>query len=279
MTRRREPPNHETLTCYTDYACRLPACRDRYNTWNRDRGQAISAGTWQPLVDAEPIRQHLIALDEAGITFHRVSVLTGLPYKSVRAFVHHDYGHAAPRRRRATPEVAAKILAIGFTDSGYVSPIGSERRFQALVAMGWPTLHTARRAGLHPSNRNTIFRAPSMRAATAQRIAVTYDEMRTQNPARHGVSAVSIKRAKAQAAERRWPDIAYWADRMDVIDDPDFEPLYGVTNRELVAQDANWVMRTSGLDRANAAARLGVSKSYIDHAFRDHPEYAVDTAA
>lgn len=276
---RREPPHHNTLTCYTDYACRLPACRDRYNAWNRERGQAMSAGTWQPLVDAEPIRQHLLALGAAGITFHRVSVLTGLPYKSVRAFVHHDYGNAAPRRRRATPDVAAKILAIGFTDSGYVSPIGSERRFQALVAMGWPTLHTARRAGIHPSNRTSIFRAAAMRASIAQRIAATYDEMREQVPAKSGVSAVSIKRAKQQAVQRRWPTVAYWAERMDVIDDPDFEPLYGVTNREIVAQDANWVMRTSGLDRASAAARLGVSKAYIDHAFRDHPQYALDTAA
>lgn len=279
MTARREPPNHDTLTCYTDYGCRLPGCRDRYNAWNRERGQAIAAGTWQPLVDAEPIRQHLLALDAAGITLHRVSVLTGLPYKSVRAFVHHDYGYAAPRRRRATPEVAAKILAIGFTDSGYVNPIGSQRRFQALVALGWPTLHTAKRAGLHPSNRNTIFKAASMRASTAQRIAVVYDELRVQSPAKHGVSAVSIKRAKKLAAERRWPTVAYWADRMDVIDDPDFEPLYGVTKRELIAQDASWVMRTTGLDKAAAAERLGVSKAYVEHAFRDHPEYALGTAA
>jgi hypothetical protein len=38
-------------------------------------------------------------------------------------------------------------------------------------------------------------------------------------------------------------------------------------------------MRTTGLDRATTAQRLGVHKSYLDHAFRDHPEYALDTAA
>jgi hypothetical protein len=66
---------------------------------------------------------------------------------------------------------------------------------------------------------------------------------------------------------------------MDDIDDPHFQPMYGLKRREIVAQDANWVMRTTGLTKAAAAERLGVDKSYIDHAFRDHPQYAVEAAA
>lgn len=279
-TATKQPPNHDTLTCYTDYKCRLPECVERYNAWSRDRERAIADGTWQPLLDAEPIRQHLLKLHAAGITIHRVSTLTGLTYKSVRSFTQHDYGNASPRRRRCTQEVADKILAVTLEDHGtaYVNPIGSARRFQALVAIGWPTIYTARRAGLHPSNRTTIFQAPTMRASTAQRIADVYDEMRHQKPSRDGVSPTSIKRAKKQAADKRWPPPKYW-DEVGAIDDPDFEPLYGVTRREIVAQDANWIMRTTGLDKAGAAARLGVSKSYIEHAFREHPQYAVEVAA
>ncbi|NED75318.1 hypothetical protein G3I51_23945 [Streptomyces sp. SID9944] len=281
MTRRiGEPPNHNTLTCYTDYGCRLPECRERYNAWNRDRERAIAAGTWQPLLDADPIRQHLLQLHAAGITIHRVATLTGLTYKSVRSFTQHDYGNASPRRRRCTQDVADKILSVTLADHtpGHVNPIGSQRRFQALVAIGWPTIHTARRAGLHPSNRTTIFQAPTMRAATAQRIADVYDEMRHEKPARHGVSPTSIKRAKKQAADRHWPPPKYW-DEVGAIDDEFFEPMYGITRREQVAQDANWIMRTTGLDKTATAERLGVSKSYIEHAFRDHPEYAVEAAA
>lgn len=280
MSTDRQPPNHETLTCYTDYRCRLPECVDRYNAWCRGRGRAIADGTWQPLLDAEPIRQHLLTLHAAGITIYRVATLTGLPYKSVRSFTQHDYGNAAPRRYRVTREVAAKILAINTEDHtpGLIHPIGSQRRVQALVALGWPTIHTARRAGLHPSNRNTIFRAPAMRATTAQRIADTYDEMRHQRPARHGVSATSIKRAKKQAADRRWPPPTYW-DKTGAIDDEHFEPLYRVTRLELVAQDADWLMRTSGLNREQAAARLGVHKSYVDQAMKAHPQTETELAA
>ena len=114
---------------------------------------------------------------------------------------------------------------------------------------------------------------------TARNVAAAYQLLRNRKPARHGVSQRVITRCKNRAAAQRWAPPSYWADRMDVIDDPDFEPLYGVTRRELIAQDANELMRFSGLDRQAAAARLGVSKSYIEHALRTHPEYALETAA
>ncbi|MFE4867659.1 hypothetical protein [Streptomyces sp. NPDC056682] len=274
-TATKTAPHHNTLTCYTDYRCRRPDCVARYNVWHSGREQAIAAGTWEPLLDAEPIRQHLLALHAAGITIFRVAHLTGLQYRSVRSFTQHDYNNAAPRRHRATREVAAKILAINIDEHtpGVVNPIGSQRRFRALVAIGWPTLHTAIRAGIHPSNRNSMFRYPTMQARVAQRIANAYDEMRHQSPAKHGISATSIKRAKIQAERENWAPPAYW-DEAGGIDDPDFEPQYGITRRQIVAQDASWVMRTSGVDRCGAAERLGVSRAYVDHAFRDFPEYA-----
>lgn len=276
----REAPHHNTLTCYTDYGCRLPECKERYNAWSRERERAIADGTWQPLLDAQPIRQHLLKLHAAGITIGRVARLTGMSHRSVRSYTQHDYSNVAPRRRRVTQEVADKILAINPEEHtpGYVNPIGSQRRVQALMAIGWPSIYTARAAGIHPSNRNSIFASPTMRAATAERIAAAYDEMRHQQPVRHGVRPVSAKRAKLHAADRRWPPPAYW-DETGAIDDEHFEPLYRVTRREIVAQDANWIMSTTGADRATAAERLGVSKAYIDHAFRDHPQYAIGVAA
>jgi AraC-like DNA-binding protein len=279
-TARREPPHHDTLTCYCDYQCRLPECVQRYRAWENKRYHAKAAGTWQPLLDAEPVRQHLLQLHAAGITIHRVAAITGLTYRAVRNFTQHDYGHTASRKRRVTPEVAAKILAVNTRDHtpGNVDSTGSRRRIQALVAIGWPSIYVADRAGIHRSNRSVIVNRPTVRATTAQRITAAYDEMRHQKPARHGISKTSIKRAKQQAAANRWPTPSYW-DECGAIDDPHFEPQYGVSRRELVAQDANWIMRTTGLDRATTAQRLGVHKSYLDHAFRDHPEYALDVAA
>lgn len=277
---RREPPHHNKLTCYVDYDCRLPECVDRYNAWGRDRRRAITAGTWQPLLDAEPIRQHLLTLHAAGITIHRVAAITGLEYRAVRNFTQHDYGNAKPRKRRVTRAVAAKILAVNPIDHtpGNVETTGSRRRVHALMAIGWPLIYTAERAGIHPSNRSVVLARPSIRATTAQKITAAYDEMRDQKPARHGVRPTSIKRAKQQAAANRWAPPAYW-DENGAIDDPHFEPMYRLTRREIVAQDAGWIMSTLGVDRGAAAERLGVSRDYVDHAFRDHPQYAVEVAA
>lgn len=276
----REAPNHDTLTCYTDYRCRRPACVDRYNTWNRDRRQAITAGTWQPFEDAEPVRQHLLGLHAAGITIHRVAALTGIPYRHVRQFTQHDYSNRAPRRRRVTRDVAAKILAINLGEHtpSYVSPVGPQRRVQALQAIGWPSIHTARAAGIHPSNRTTIFTSPRLRAATAQGIAAAYEHLRRQRPEKHGLRASSITRARQQALAERWPPPKYW-DEVGAIDDPDFTPDYRKSRLEILAEDAHWLMATGGIDRTLAAQRLGVDRSYVDRAFKAHPEYALEGAA
>lgn len=270
----RQAPHHETLTCYTDYRCRRPACVDRYNAWSRGRERAIADGTWQPLLDAEPVRLHLLALHAAGITIHRVATLTGMTHRSVRSYTQHDYGHVAPRRRRITREVAERILAINPAEHtpGYVDPLGSRRRVEALAAIGWPSIHLARKAGIHPSNRTTILAGPTMRGSTAQRIADAYDELKRARPARHGVRKGSMSRARKQARDLRWPPPKYW-DETGAIDDPDFRPMYRVTRAEILAEDAAWLIG-SGLGRTAAAKRLGVDKSYLDRALAQHAEEA-----
>ncbi|MER6534364.1 hypothetical protein ABT215_11235 [Streptomyces sp900105755] len=276
----REAPHHNNLTCYTDYRCRLPECVDRYNEWSRARWRAMADGTWQPLLDAEPVRQHLLTLHAAGITIFRVAALTGMSHRSVRAYTQHDYGNKAPRRRRVTREVAERILAIDPEQHtpGNVHPIGSRRRFEALAAIGWPSIHVAKTAGINPSNRTVIFTRTVLRATTAAKITDAYEQLKHQKPERRGIRKGSITTVKIRARENGWPPPSYWDDAGG-IDDPDFEPRYGITRLEIVAQDANEVMRFSGLDRQAAADRLGVDKSYIDRAFKVHPQYAVEVAA
>lgn len=277
----RQPPHHNTITCYTDYRCRLPECVERYREWDRARYRANANGEPGRYIDAEPVRQHLLKLYDADITIHAVAQATGLTYLAVRSFTHHEYGNRRGRRQRCTPATAAKILAVTPDNitSGLIDSNGTVRRLQALVAKGFPLERIAPHAGLSVNNMSALLQRKSVLASTARRVAEAYELLRNQRPARHGVDKRNITRAKKRAAANRWPDTAYWAERMDVIDDPDFQPLYGVTKREIVAQDANWIMRTTGLDKTATAERLGVHKSYLDHAFRDHPEYAIEVAA
>ncbi|MFB7244586.1 hypothetical protein ACFCYX_19260 [Streptomyces populi] len=277
----RQAPHHRTLTCYTDYRCRLPECVERYREWDRARYRAKANGEPAKYIAAEPVRRHLTKLYATGITIHAVAATTGLTYLAVRSFTHHEYGNRRPRRRRCTPETAAKILAVneGNINTGRIDATGTVRRLQALVAAGWPLERIGPHAGLSAENLHALTKRNQVLAGTARQVAEAYELLLHRRPANHGIDKRNISRARRRAAANRWPDPAYWATRMDVIDDPDFEPLYGVTRREQIAQDANWVMRTAGLDRQAAAARLGIHKSYLDHAFRDHPEYAVEVAA
>ncbi|MFE6355916.1 hypothetical protein ACFVOO_24045 [Streptomyces rochei] len=281
MTRTaREAPHHRTLTCYTNYGCRLPECVERKRAWARDRDRSLRAGTWQPLVDAAPVREHLQRLMEAGLTQQAIADTAGVAHQSISDFTHHR-GKRRGLRHRTDPEFAAKILAVTVdtVTAGRVDATGSHRRIQALVAAGWPLLHIGRQFGIDEQRPEQILRVQRIFAATRSQVYTGYEWLQHQRPERHGVPKHKARQARERAASNRWPTPRYWTDRMDVIDDPDFEPLYGVTKREIVAQDAHWLIVQGRLDRASAAARLGVSKAYIDHAFRDHPQYAVDVAA
>jgi AraC-like DNA-binding protein len=281
-TTAREAPHHNTLTCYTDYGCRLPACVERRRQWQRDLRRRQREG--QPaLIDAEPVRRHLMALQAEGISTNAVARTAGLDEWTLRNFLPSPSGR--PRKHRVTPDIACKILAVTAEEAaaGYVDGTGTRRRIQALVAAGWPMRRLAEHLNLNPSYVGDLVRRTEddhpIRNVTAAKVAEAYERLKDERPARHGIEARQTRRMRKLAADRKWPTIAYWADRMDVIDDPHFMPLYGVTKREIVAQDAHELIRFGGLNREAAAARLGVSKAYIDHAFRDHPEYAVEVAA
>jgi len=278
----REAPHHNTVTCVKHYGCKRIECLDRVRTyqneWRRKRR------TDPPLIDATPVREHLQLLAEAEIGPRRVATLTGLAVETVAGFTRpyrSGTGRQYGRKHKVRPDVAAKILAIDpdTTVPGVTDATGSRRRIQALNAAGWPTAVLAERLPTGRVAIRTIHKQTHLYARTADAIAALYDELKGKKPEKHGVLPASAHRARLRAERKQWPGIKYWDTRMDVIDDPHFEPMHLVTRRLAVAQDAHELMRYSGLNKARAAERLGVDKSYIEHAFRDHPEYAVEVAA
>lgn len=273
MTTDRQPPHHDNTVCVQWYSCKLPDCRDRFYA----RRRAIRAGLIQPtrvLVDAAPVRQHILDLQEVGLSLTTIARQAGLAHTTIGNFVHPRPSARRGRQRKTTPETAAKILAVR-----PLTAIGTMRRIQALVAIGWPARQIAARAGV--SNRWIVELRPDtvILHSYAKKVVTAYDTLRHLRPEKNGVQTGHAKRARDRAHTNRWPTPDYWDQHTSDIDDPHFHPAYGVTRREIVAQDANWIMRTTGLDKTATAARLGVSKSYIEHAFREHPEYALEVAA
>lgn len=265
-------PHHDNTICIQWHNCTRPECRDRFNA----RRRALRAGAIQPsrtLVDAEPIRQHIEDLCDAGLTPNRIAALAGVAHTTIDLFIKPKPSVGRGRKRFTLGEIAERILAVK-----PVTPIGALRRIQALSAIGWTTRHIATHAGLSHRGLIALDGHKHLNLPTTQKITNVYAQLSTANPIDAGILPGHAQRARDRAQANRWPTPYYWTQHPDGIDDPHFQPLYGVTRREIVAQDANWIMR-AGADRATAAERLGVHKSYLDHALRDFPEYALETAA
>ncbi|MGW2937639.1 hypothetical protein ACWDA7_38840 [Streptomyces sp. NPDC001156] len=280
----REPPNHDTLTCTTRYNCRRPACVERARANERARRKLQSQGAYARFADAEPVRLHVQQIIAAGGTVNAIAIRTGLSDRTVRDLlpVRPD-GSRAPLKHRMLTENAERLLALKPEDviPQYVLALGTVRRLQALVADAWPMVWAAPRVGLGSKYvgqlmaRSAACKELPVLGTTALKVARGYDELRGKRSTRYGVSAKGARCARALAKTRSWPPTRYWDQFPGAIDDPHFTPDYQRTRREIVAEDAHWLMTKGRLSRADAAERIGVSTSYIDHAFADYPEYAV----
>jgi hypothetical protein len=211
--------------------------------------------------------------------------MAGVGLNSLHPLFPNRSGRRRPIRHTVRKEIAEKVLAVtpDTATPGRVDPTGTARRIQALVADGWPMRHLGHHFGFGNTYVHQIVQRAAdghlILTATALTVADGYERLKGEQPSEHGVRQRVINLARNHATSRRWPPSSYWAERMDAIDDPHFTPMYGVTRREIVAHDANEVMRLTGLNRRAAAERLGVSKAYIDHAFREFPQYAIGVAA
>ncbi|MFB6675562.1 hypothetical protein ACFCWG_24690 [Streptomyces sp. NPDC056390] len=269
----REAPHHRNTVCVLTYGCQLPECRARFN----ERRRALRAGTLQSSrvgIDVTPVREHILELRDARMSLTCIARLAGVAHTTVCGIVNGRPHDRRGRNRVIAPETAAKILAVR-----PLTATGALRRIQACNAGGWPCRRIAAHAGVSIRWITDLQPDAPIHTCLAEKIAAAYEELRRLTPEENGVWPSHARRARERAEANQWPDASYWDQHSADIDDPHFEPMHSVTRRLIVAQDANWIMRTSGVSRTDAAARLGISKAYVEHAFRDHPEYAVEVAA
>jgi hypothetical protein len=277
----RTPPHHNTTTCYTDYRCRLPECVARYNNINRERIRARKAGTYNRFIDAEPVRRHILRLQRAGMGTDAIAAAASINKQSILEFLRPLPTQGRGRRQRTTAATAAKIMAVTVEDQtlGRIDATATLRRVQALVALGWPINHIARHAGLFDENAASILNRRFVYVSTAKAIEAAYEELRTKRPSRNGVSRPHAQAARNRAARNRWAPPSYWDDPEHPIGDATFESRYGITSAQVMAEEARWLMKISGLTQEQAAQRLNRSHSYIKNALHDYPETSEQVAA
>lgn len=186
-------------------------------------------------------------------------------------------GRKAHRRANEDPcrrckDAAAKYQNLRELDALRGAPragddLGTRRRIQALVALGWCYPELAARSGVSGAQVHKWAKGGAyIRATSRDKIVGLYEALSmTHPPSDTPAQRRNAKYARTIAAKRGWPPPLAWDD----IDDPNERPDMGVDSSlyrssELVAE---WeFLRRSGVSMHTAAGQLGVSVSAIEKA-------------
>lgn len=217
--------DHGTRAKYVVEKCRCKPCKQANRREENHRTRQQAYGQWQPYIDAEPVRQHVRALEAYGIGWKGVARLAGVSTGCVSKLLYGDPKRNMAPSKRILPKNAAKILAVKATPENLgggaaVEGAGPRRRLQALVAGGWPQTQLASRLGMNPGNFNMLLHAEGaeVRAATARAVTALYEQLWRADPFEHGVTRQAVSRARNQARANGWAPVGAWDD--DTIDDP-----------------------------------------------------------
>jgi hypothetical protein len=200
--------------------------RTTHAAYENHRRRQIAYGRWQPYVDAEPVRQHVRSLMDAGLSRRRIPELAGVPDATIGRLLYGSAGKEPSKLIRAA--TAEKILQVQATDENLsprtlVDGTGTRRRLQALIAVGWPRVQLAEQFEI---GRNTIGRClsrPRVYASTAVAVRALYDRLWDAPPPEGDRWAASAaEAARREAARKGWVKPLAWDD--STIDDPTARP-------------------------------------------------------
>ena len=106
-----------------------------------------------------------------------------------------------------------------------VDTIGTARRLQALMCLGWSFARVAELVDMPTKQLWLATVQPKIRRTTAERLAAVYDELSdTPAPATTKGERISVARTLAHAARNGFAPPIAWDDN---IDDPDADPYAG----------------------------------------------------
>ncbi|MFH8813098.1 hypothetical protein ACH4GZ_38865 [Streptomyces hygroscopicus] len=237
---------HGTYVKYKLDGCRCYPCCFADSEYRRNRERAIAYGTWQPFVDAEPVRAHVRSLMEFGIGWKRLAALAGVPTGAMSKLLYGDQRRNMAPSKQIRPRTAAALLAVepSLENLGSVVAVdatGTRRRLQALIRAGWPKAQLAKRLGMLPSNFGDVLTRPQVTVRTVRAVMRLYDELWQADPREHGVDNQAYSRTVNYASKLGWAPVGAWDD--DTIDDPATVPDWTGKCGTSDGYDAHYNMR------------------------------------
>lgn len=255
----RPTPGHGTRARF-QRGCDCGPCAQAHLAYCRRRDYLAATG--RPLtIPAEPVRQHLQDLMNAGAGWLQLQAAAGCSPSTLHSLLH----GTRPTIRRST---ATRILALRPGDcipgKAPQLAVGSVRRVRALYAIGYTSRAISKASGLDDKTIRDLLAGESTTTIrrVADAVAATYRRLVAQP----GHSQRAIRRARAEG----WHSPAAWDD----IDDPQAVPDTGdddtpTPRTTALAEDWDW-LRRQGYTRTQAAARIGVTRPTLEQAITRH---------
>lgn len=149
---------------------------------------------------------------------------------------------------------------------GRLSPVGTQRRLQALVALGFTWSYLDRYMGNRMAEKFGSGRLNYVFPATHAKVLETFNALAdTEPPQTTAAERGAVTKARNMARRHGWPPPGAWFD----IDDPDERPDPGWRPLQYRAEElaAEWDhLRWAGVSIYTAASQLGVTVGAIEKA-------------
>lgn len=241
-----------------EYHCEscLAAVRRRWKQTAHERNNGR-----RQIIDAAGVRDHLVLLASTGMSWREVELRCGVSRVTLLRIVRGDLLHV----HRDTAAAVLGVAPAPITEQavGLVPSIGTRRRLQALMVVGWSQARLAELLDSTPSQvHRLLVEDRPCTASTRSKVAGLYDQLwATTPPLVTAGDRRSVSRARRYAAEHGWQPAAAWDD--DEIDDAAARPhIPRCGRRDLFVAEVSWLVEV-GESLEVAAARLGVQPSSI----------------
>lgn len=181
---RKASHDHGTRDMYSWHRCRCLPCKAANRDYFRSTAHLTRRHKW---ADAAPVRQRILQLREAGLTYQALCDLSGLQLTAITTILRGPNGRTV---KRVLASTAAAINAISYKDIAAYSPTnatridGSVARLQAMAlhAAGWSPEELSERSGVGPQTFYRLLRGFGTTEQMRQRIDALYQDLRWAAP-------------------------------------------------------------------------------------------------
>lgn len=162
---------HGTRSRYVS-GCRCEHCRYANRVYSRERAQASRRGDGNPLVEAGPVRAHLLALRRDGIGRQSVADVAGVSRTAIARIT-------TGTQRKLRAQSAARILAVtvdaAINDGHRIDARPTQALIRQLVREGYTRQRLAELLGYESPTLQ--LRGPTITARNARRVARLYRQL------------------------------------------------------------------------------------------------------